>query len=87
MSATLTISITFDQNDEIIKFKNVAFGDVLFCAGQSNMLLTIGNTKMNTDVVSRYTKARPGLLRGYTVIQQLANEPKDAMSRHGKWFE
>lgn len=88
MSATLTITISRDQqkiNEEMVTLNNVAFGDVFFCSGQSNMLLTVGINEMHSDVVKRYTRARPGILRGYTVVHQLANEPQDAFEQHGTW--
>ena len=90
MSATLTIAVSRGQqktNEEIITLNNVAFGDVYFCSGQSNMLLTIGNTEMHADVVKRYARARPGIMRGYNVLNQLASEPKDTFEHQGAWFE
>ena len=71
----------------MITLNNVAFGDVFFCSGQSNMLLTVGINEMHSDVVKRYTRARPGIMRGYTVVHQLANEPQDTFEQHETWFE
>ena len=90
ISATLTITISRDQqktNEEMITLNNVAFGDVFFCSGQSNMLLTVGINEMHSDVVKRYARARPGIMRGYTVVHQLANEPQDTFEQHETWFE
>lgn len=77
--------MTFKGTNELT-VKNILFGDVWICAGQSNMELTLVRPKQKyaTDIAA----SKNPMIRHYTVPDHYDfNHTKDEIQNGGKWLE